>query len=56
MSIQELKARLGELNEKGKSIQAKADAEKRALNPDEQKEIAQLFDDFETVDADLPRR
>lgn len=56
MTIQELKARLVELNEKGKSIQAKADAEKRELNPDEQKELESLFAEFEATELDIKRR
>lgn len=56
MNIKELKARLVELNEKGKAIQAKADAEKRELNADEQKELEALFNEFESVEADIKRR
>lgn len=56
MTIQELKARLGELNETGKAIQAKADAEKRDLTKEEQDEVDQIFAEFEDVEADIKRR
>lgn len=56
MTIQELKARLGELNETGKAIQAKADAEKRDLTKEEQVEVDQIFAEFEGVEADINRR
>jgi len=56
MTIAELKARLVELNEVGKAIQAKADAEKRELNADEQKEVDAIFAEFEQVEADISRR
>ena len=49
MTIDDLKARLVELQETGKAIQAKADAEKRDLNVDEQKEIEQIFNEFQGV-------
>lgn len=55
-SIEQLKARLVELNEVGKAIQAKADAEKRDLTADEQTEIDQIFAEFEQVEADIKRR
>jgi HK97 family phage major capsid protein len=56
MTIDDLKARLVELQETGKAIQAKADAEKRDLNPDEQREIEQIFNEFDGVEADIKRR
>lgn len=56
MTIDDLKARLVELQETGKAIQAKADAEKRDLNVDEQKEIEQIFNEFDSVEADIKRR
>jgi hypothetical protein len=43
MNIEQLRARLVELNETGKAIQAKADAEKRELTAPEQKEIDAVF-------------
>lgn len=55
-TIQELKARLVELQEIGKAIQAKADAEKRDLSPEEQNEIDAIFNEFEGVEADIARR
>jgi len=56
MTIQELRALLVELTERGKSIQAKADAEKRPLTTDEQTEIEGVFAEFENVEADISRR
>ena len=55
-TIQELQARLVELQEIGKSIQAKADAEKRDLLAAEQKELDDVFVEFENVEADIARR
>jgi len=56
MTIEELKGRLVELNETGKAIQAKADAEKRDLTADEQKEVDAIFAEFEQVETDIKRR
>lgn len=56
MNIEQLKARLVELNETGKAIQAKADAEKRDLTKEEQDEVDQIFAEFEGVEADISRR
>lgn len=56
MNIEELKARLAELNEKGKAVQAKADAEKRELTAEEQTEIDDLFAEFEQTEANIARR
>lgn len=56
MNLEQLKGRLVELNETGKSIQAKADAEKRELTVDEQAEVDQIFAEFEQVEADIARR
>ena len=55
-TIQELQARLVELQEIGKSIQAKADAEKCDLKTEEQTELEAIFNEFETVEADIARR
>jgi len=56
MTIEQLRARLIELNETGKAIQAKADAEKRDLTADEQKEVDAIFAEFESVEGDIVRR
>lgn len=56
MNIEQLKRRLVELNETGKAIQAKADAEKRELTAEEQAEIEKIFSEFEQVEADIARR
>jgi HK97 family phage major capsid protein len=56
MTIEQLKARLVELNETGKAIQAKADAEQRDLSADEQTEVDAIFGEFEQVEADIGRR
>src|SRR4051812_42302727 len=56
MNIEQLRARLVELNETGKAIQAKADAEKRELTAEEQTEISAVFDEFEQVENDIKRR
>lgn len=56
MTIEELKARLAELHEEQTAIQAKADAENRPLNADEQTEIDRLFADFEGVERDIANR
>lgn len=55
-SIDRLKARLNELHEISKGIQAKADAEKRDLKADEQTELDNVQREFEQVDADIARR
>jgi HK97 family phage major capsid protein len=54
--IEKLKARLVELHETGKAIQAKADAEKRDLSTDEQKELDAVLGEFDAVEADIKRR
>lgn len=54
--IQNLKARLTELSETSKAIQAKADAEKRDLTVDEQKEIDSVMAEFDEVEASIKRR
>ena len=55
-AIQNLKSRLGELSETSRAIQAKADAEKRDLNADEQKELDACLEEFDQVEADIGRR
>jgi len=56
MTIEQLRARLVELNETGKAIQAKGDAEKRDLTAEEQTEVDAIFAEFEQVEADIERR
>lgn len=56
MTIEQLRARLVELNETGKAIQAKADAEKRDLTAEEHTEVDAIFVEFESVEADIGRR
>lgn len=55
-TIDSLKARLGELHETSKAIQAKADAEKRDLSVDEAKELDACMREFEEVEASIQRR
>lgn len=54
--IRAMKDRLTELNETSKAIQAKADAEKRDLTADEQKEIDLVMAEFDDVHASIGRR
>ncbi len=56
MNIEQLKARLVELNETGKAIRAKAEAEKRDLSGDEQNELDAIMNEFDGVDADIARQ
>jgi HK97 family phage major capsid protein len=55
-TIEALKARLVELQEIGKAVQAKADAENRDLTAQEQSDIDNTFAEFEQVEADIARR
>lgn len=55
-AIASLKDRLAELSETSKAIQARADAEKREMNPDEQKELDAILEEFEQVEASIKRR
>lgn len=55
-TMEQLQNRLLELNDSAKNIQARADAEKRDLTEDEQKEIQQIFAAFEATEADIERR
>lgn len=54
--IEKLKARLNELHEIAKGIQAKADAEKREMSVDEQKELDSVMAEFDQGEIDLARR
>lgn len=56
MTIEELRARLAELQESAKAIQATADAEKRDLKEEEQTELDGIFAEFDKVEADIKRR
>jgi HK97 family phage major capsid protein len=56
MDIEELKARLADLNEKATAIQAKADTEKRDLNSEETSELEGIMADFDKTDEDIKRR
>jgi HK97 family phage major capsid protein len=54
--IEKLKARLNELHEIAKGIQAKADSEKRDLRVEEQTELDKVMVEFDVVEADIARR
>ena len=54
--IAELKARLVELQNDAADVQLRADNDKRDLTTDEHAELARLFDEFDTVQADLNAR
>lgn len=56
MTIEELKARLAELNEQATAIQATADAGKRGLTADEEKELEGVFAEFDQVEKDIKTR
>jgi peptidoglycan hydrolase CwlO-like protein len=56
MTIEELKARRGDLLETAKAIQAKADAEKRDLNEEETKQLEGVFAEAESVKLNIARR
>lgn len=55
-TLEELQNKLIELKEEANAIQARADAEKRELTEDEEKEIEQIFASFEKCEADIERR
>ena len=54
--IEDLQNNLLDLRDQANNIQARADAEKRPLTGDEQKEIEGIFASFEGVEADIGRR
>lgn len=56
LSIEELQARLLDLNEEAEALQAAADAEQRELTDDDQATLARVFADFEKAEKDLDRR
>lgn len=55
-TIEQLQNHLLELRDEMNNIQARADAEKRDLTEDEQKEIERIFAAFESTEADIERR
>lgn len=55
-AIEGLKARLAELNETSRAIQAKADADKRDLTAEEQAELDTCLQEFDEVEASIARR
>lgn len=54
--IEELQDRLLELNEQMNNLQARADADQRAMTDEESKEMEEIFAVFEEVEADIERR
>lgn len=56
MTIEELKARLAELQEQATALQATADAGKRDLTADEEKELEGIFAEFDKVEKDIKNR
>ena len=55
-TIETLQNKLLDLRDQANNIQARADAEKRDMTEDEQKEIESIFASFESVEADIERR
>ncbi len=56
VTIDGLRARLSELAEISKGIQAKADSERRDLTVDEQRELDNVMTEFDEVEANIKRR
>lgn len=56
MTIEELKQRLAELQESATALQAKADAEKRDLNEEEERQLETIFADFDKTEKDIANR
>lgn len=54
--IKELRDELLELNERAQVLQATADAEKRVLKEDEEKELNGIFARFEAIEEEIDRR
>lgn len=54
--LDELRDELVTLSDQAKNIQAKADADKRSLSEDEEKEVEGIFARFEEVEAEIERR
>jgi HK97 family phage major capsid protein len=55
-AIEDLRDQAVELRDSMNAIQARADAEKRPLTADEEKEIEKIFAEFESVEANIERR
>jgi len=55
-TIDDLRQRLGELTDRAKGLQDKADQDKRDLTAEEDQEIESIFAEFERVDTDIKRR
>ena len=55
-SLDDLQARLETLTEQMQTVQARADAESRALDEDEEKALADLFKEFEDTEGEIDRR
>lgn len=56
MTIEELKARLAELQERATALQALADTEKRDLSEEEETQLEAIFADFEKTEKDIKNR
>lgn len=56
ITIESLQNKLLELDQAAKNVQARADAERRALSEDEDREIQQIFADFEATENEIARR
>lgn len=56
MTIEELKARLAELQERATALQALADTEKRDLTEEEEQQLQTIFADFEKTEKDILNR
>ncbi|MBM9615315.1 phage major capsid protein [Desulfobulbus rhabdoformis] len=56
VTVDELKEQLIDLNEQAQTIQALADAERRALTEDEETNLESVMAQFDTVMADIERR
>lgn len=54
--LEDLQNQLLDVNQKANNIQARADAEKRALTDEEEAEIEALTQDFEMLEAEIDRR
>lgn len=55
-AMEQLQARLAELDTQAKNILAFAESEKRSLNSEEQKEVDGIYAAFEEVEAEIDRR
>jgi HK97 family phage major capsid protein len=56
MTIEELKARLAELQERATALQALADTEKRDLTEEEEAQLETIFADFDKTEKDIKNR